>query len=117
MNFDMTRPCDSCPFCPGRFDGLRKGRVIEIVEGLQAGAHFPCHKTVDHDNENEPLPDSGSFCAGAMIMLEKAQDPEQAPHNHALRIAERLGFYDHTKLDLTAPVFASFEQMIEEAQS
>lgn len=96
--------------------GLRLGRVIEIVEGLQGGATFPCHKTVDHDDEDEPLLDGGSFCAGAMIMLEKAQDPEQAPHNHALRIAERLGFYDHKKLELTAPVFESFEQMIGEAE-
>ena len=50
-----------------------------------------------------------------MIMLEKAQDPKQQPHNHGLRLAERLGLYDHKKLDLTSPVFESFEAMIEAA--
>lgn len=111
----MSKPCDACPFCPGRFLGLRLGRVIEIVEGLRSGSSFPCHKTVEHDDDDELLPDGGSFCAGAMIMLEKAQDPEQQPQNHALRMAERLRLYDHKKLDLTAPVFASFDDMIEAA--
>ncbi len=114
----MSKPCDACPFCPGRFLGLRRGRVIEIVEGLRSGSSFPCHKTVEHDDEGDPsLVLGGAFCAGAMIMLEKAQDPEQQPHNHALRMAERLRLYDHTKLDLTAPVFASFDDMIEAAGS
>jgi len=96
--------------------GLRHGRVIEIVEALRAGSTFACHKTVDYDDEDGAPAPGGSFCAGAMIMLEKAQDPEQAPHNHALRIAERLQLYDHKKLDLTAPVFESFEAMIREAE-
>lgn len=117
MKYDMTRPCDSCPFRKDIKFYLTRERKIEIIEGLKSGATFPCHKTTIHDDDDEHIPTSKeSFCAGAMIMLEKAQDPEQAPHNQALRIMERLGFYDHSKLELTSPVFDDFEQMIERTE-
>lgn len=114
MKFDLNKPCDSCPFCPGRFFGLKKERIIEIVNALESGGTFACHKTVDYDDEDgDGRPGTGSFCAGALVMLEKAQDSEMAPLNQYLRICERLGSYDHRKLDMDAPVFDSFEEMIE----
>jgi hypothetical protein len=30
-----------------------------------------------------------------------------------MRIAERLGMYDHTKLDMDAPIYDSFDDMID----
>lgn len=117
MKFDMVRPCDSCPFCPGRFRGLRADRITEIVEALQSGATFACHKTTIDNEDGDYIPSAEErFCGGATVMLEKAQDPEQAPHNQMLRIAERMGWYDHRKLDMTSPVFDSFEEMIEAAE-
>jgi hypothetical protein len=70
---------------------------------------------VDYDDEGDPVIASKKwkFCAGATIMLEKAQDPEQAPANQMLRIMERIGTYDHRKLDMEAPVFDSFAAMVE----
>jgi hypothetical protein len=47
-------------------------------------------------------------CAGAAIILERLERP-----NQWMRISERLGFYDRTKLDMGAPVFADFDEFIE----
>lgn len=41
-------------------------------------------------------------------MLEKMQQPHQM-----MRIAERLGMYDHTKLNMSAPVYDDVDEMAE----
>jgi len=46
-------------------------------------------------------------CAGALILLEKLEQPSQM-----MRIAERLRMYDARQLDMDAPVFESFEDMV-----
>jgi hypothetical protein len=114
MNFSMVRPCEKCPFRKDIPAYLRKDRVIEIVSALKVDGTFPCHETVTHDDDGEHLstPEE-QFCAGAMVMLEKSEDAEQAPLNQMLRIAERLGFYDHKKLDMKSSVFDCFSDMIE----
>jgi hypothetical protein len=43
--------------------------------------------------------DKSPHCAGALIFLEKLDSPHQM-----MRICERIGYYDRTKLDMTAPV-------------
>ena len=65
------------------------------------------------DDEGEP--DAASrdttgeaHCAGALILLEKLGEPSQM-----MRVCERIGLYDRTKLDMAAPVFDSFEAMRE----
>ena len=40
-------------------------------------------------------------------MLEHNQEP-----NQMMRIMERLGFYDRTKLDMDAPVFKSYDEFV-----
>jgi hypothetical protein len=114
-SFNLTKPCEKCPFRKDIRAYLRKNRVMEIVSVLENGGSFPCHETVDYDDEGDPVIASKKwkFCAGATIMLEKAQDPEQAPANQMLRIMERIGTYDHRKLDMEAPVFDSFAAMVE----
>lgn len=52
--------------------------------------------------------DDSRHCAGALILLEKIERPSQM-----MRIAERLGIYDRFKRDMDAPVYESFERMIE----
>jgi hypothetical protein len=47
-------------------------------------------------------------CAGAMILLEK-----NGCANQMMRIAERLRFYDHKRLKMDAPVFATRAAMVE----
>lgn len=105
MKYDMTKPCDACPFKRGSKLQLDSKRVDEIggqfTTGGQAG--FVCHKTAEIDE------DSGNFvpkrhdaegpesrhCAGALIFAEKNGTPSQM-----MRIAERLGMYDRSALEL-----------------
>jgi hypothetical protein len=111
MNFTMRTPCDNCPFRSDKIFHLHPERVDEIEEGLDRGT-FPCHKTVDYSSLDE---DGASecrntekevHCAGALILLEKLERPSQM-----MRIAERLGMYDRTKLAMNAPVFKTFRAM------
>lgn len=119
MKWDMAKPCADCPFRSDKVFPLMPGRAEEILDSIiDMQQTFPCHKTVDYsDEEDEYEGDchiSGSdeqHCAGATIFLEKLECP-----NQMMRIAERLGLYDHTKLDMDAPVWDSREEM-EEATS
>jgi hypothetical protein len=109
VRFDLTKPCSECPF---RYDingYLTEERAEEIVEALLRGATFSCHKTNDYGDEGEPIETGDSqHCAGAMILLEHQEQP-----NQMMRISERIGFYDPAKLDMTAPVFDEPETFID----
>lgn len=109
--YGMTTPCPKCPFRNDIPAYLTRGRVLEIERSLDRG-NFPCHLTTTHDDEEESdyyVPTGNEVhCAGALILMEKEDRSSQM-----MRIAERLGFYDHTKLNMDAPVFDSFDEMIE----
>ena len=74
----------------------------EIIDALMRDATFTCHETTvgseDDDSEMVDGPNA-QHCAGALIFLEHQDAP-----NQLMRIAERLGSYDRTKLDMDAPV-------------
>lgn len=98
MNYSMTKPCDECPYLLG--SGFSFRSLTEHASG-----EFACHKTCEltesadgNDSVFEPKQKS-LHCAGALIFLEK----QNAPHQ-MMRICERVGLYDHTKLDMNAPV-------------
>lgn len=104
MKYDLTKPCDLCPF---RNDEKRLHvppvRLAEFARG-----EFCCHRTGETNEETggiEPT-DKSQHCAGLLIMLEKMEQPHQM-----MRICERLGFYDASKLDMDAPVFGSFAEV------
>jgi hypothetical protein len=110
VNYTKTKPCDNCPFRKDKPFPLPADRVEEIRDGLQRG-EFACHKTTVDNDESEGCrieTDKSLHCAGALILMEKIQEPSQM-----MRICERLGFYDHTKLDMKAPVYDSWDEMIE----
>lgn len=96
MQYTMTAPCDECPFtAPSDF-------TLERLEELASG-EFPCHKACKVEGGKfQPRNDKTPHCAGALIFLEKQDRPHQM-----MRICERLGFYDLTKLDMTAAVVES----------
>ena len=96
MNYNLTKPCSNCPFRSDKLFPLRKGRVEEIIN---AGA-FTCHKTVDYSGEVPTDSKKSEHCAGLLIMLEHMERPHQM-----MRIAERIGIYDRTKLDMDQPVY------------
>jgi hypothetical protein len=100
MNYTMTKPCADCPFLKEVADMFTSRRLEEFARG-----EFPCHKTAEHVEGDET--EEGGYvakpesvhCAGALIYLEKRNRPHQM-----MRIAERLGLYDRTRLDMTADV-------------
>jgi hypothetical protein len=107
MKYDLTQPCDLCPF---RNDEKRLWVHPSTLKGMASG-EFCCHKTgVTQENEDgcsEIIPTENSqHCAGALIFLEHIEQPHQM-----MRICERLGMYDRRKLNMDAPVFQSFAQV------
>jgi len=104
MRYDLTKPCDLCPF---RNDEKRLFVHPSTLERMASG-EFCCHKTgqVSEDGEAIEPTEKSQHCAGALIMLEKMERPHQM-----MRICERLGMYDRTKLDMKAPVFSSFAEV------
>lgn len=109
MSYALTKPCKDCPFRHDIRPFLRRARAEEIVEGLERG-EFPCHKTLEctDDEEGTRVGKKSQHCAGALIMLEKVDRPSQM-----MRIAERIGMYDRTKLDMDAPVFDDPQDFID----
>jgi len=112
MKYELTNPCGNCPFRSDIRAFLNPARAREIARSLDRG-EFPCHKTTvpgSGDNGDEDLvgTEDSQHCAGALILLEKMERPSQM-----MRICERLGFYDRTKLNLDAPVFDSLVEWID----
>lgn len=114
MKTSMTSPCPECPFRTDVVPYLRRARIKALQEDLVDNQRsFTCHKTLKWvtDEGLESTPES-QHCAGAMILLEKLEKP-----NQWMRWMERLGRYDHTKLDMDAPVFDTFEAMADAQRS
>lgn len=108
--FSLRRPCAKCPFRKDVGPYLTRGRIMEIIRSLTRVSFF-CHETThDLDDDEDYYNANGNekHCAGALILCEKENAPGQM-----MRIGERLGLYDRFKLDMTAPVYDSFKQMIQ----
>lgn len=107
--FSLTKPCVDCPFLRSRKFPLRRARVAELLAALtKRDQTFSCHKTVTHDDDGEPLRSASELhCAGALILLEKLNRP-----NQMMRISERIGSYDRGKLDMAADVFDTPAEML-----
>lgn len=102
MKFDMTMPCDACPFLATA--NMKRAFTLRRLSEF-ASAAFHCHKTgiIDEDDEDSSgdfvATANSSHCAGMLIFLEKRGRP-----NQMMRIGERLGMYDSRKLDMSANV-------------
>lgn len=96
MKYTMAEPCQECPFLRknAKSYGLRKLNMF-------ASGEFACHKTCEIDDEEGVFnpKDNSLHCAGALIFLEKREQPHQM-----MRICERLGFYDRSKLKMDCAV-------------
>jgi len=113
-NFNLRRPCGDCPFRDDKPFYLGESRREEIVESITTGDQsFQCHQTTHHDGEH--FDDEGYYhaegdeehCAGAMTLLEK-----NGRANQMMRIAERIGLYDRSALDMEAPVYDMPEEFV-----
>ena len=107
--YGMSTPCGNCPFRTDIRPYLRKARVREIERSLERSS-FPCHKTTGLVVDDQTYVPTGRevHCAGALILMEK-----EGRSSQMMRIAERLGLYDARELDMDAPVFNSFDEMVE----
>lgn len=96
MKYTLTEPCDACPFLKG--SGFTLGNLKRHASG-----EFACHKACDIDEESGEFHEKKNgktpHCAGALIFLERRNQPHQM-----MRICERLGMYDRTKLNMKASV-------------
>lgn len=109
MHFDLTSPCPQCPFRTDIKPFLTRPRAKEIADGLlHQQATFACHKTTEHNDDGEHvLRDSEQHCAGALIVLEKMNRP-----NQMMRIMERIRLYNRHALKMEAPVFDTLRAFI-----
>lgn len=108
MKFDLKQPCGNCPF---RSDiPFHLPRAGSIIKGITEGDKtFACHKTTIDTGDGELTDGRDSqHCAGALIFLEQQNRP-----NQMMRIAERLGMYNPTKLSKAVPVYKSRKAMVE----
>lgn len=95
MKYTQTTPCKECPFLNSMKHGYSLKRLKEFSSG-----EFPCHKSAEvNENDEYAATNKSVHCAGALIYLEKRNQPHQM-----MRIAERFGMYDHTKLNMEADV-------------
>jgi hypothetical protein len=100
MKYTMTTPCDACPFLESNKRAFTLRRLIAFADN----GEFPCHKTAESVEDDDGFgevraTDESVACAGMLIFNEKRDQP-----NQMMRICERLGFYDRTKLNMDAPV-------------
>lgn len=102
MKYELKKPCANCPFRTDIRPYIHPDRVREIV-----GKVFSFHKTTTEKGRSNEHPNA-QHCAGSLIVHEKEDQPHQM-----MRICERLGLYDRTELKMDAPVYDSFEEMIE----
>jgi hypothetical protein len=108
VKLDLKRPCANCPFRSDRATFLTKGRAREIAFDMtERQGTFSCHKTNEFGDEQAVETEDSQHCAGALIILEKMERP-----NQWMRIGERIGIYDPKQLDMTAPVFNNLEEWI-----
>jgi hypothetical protein len=109
MKLDLIRPCANCPFRSDVRPYLRKGRAREIARALLGDQSFSCHQTNSYDDESGEIAETSEsqHCAGALIMLERLEHP-----NQMMRWMERVNQYDRRKLDMQAPVFSSFKAFV-----
>lgn len=106
--YSMTTPCDNCPFRTDVPPYLRPERVREIQHAL-VRSEFYCHKTTEHRDDDGEYVRTGNeiHCAGALILMEHEEMTSQMS-----RIAYRLGIFDPSRLNMSAPVFMSFDDMV-----
>lgn len=104
MQYKRRKPCKSCPFRSSTAFTFPEERAEEIV---YHNGGFACHDTTTTKGRRADHKDAQA-CAGRLIVLEREEQPDQM-----MRIAERLGLYDRTKLDMeNEDVFEDIESFM-----
>jgi hypothetical protein len=120
MKYDLTKPCEGCPFKKDA-TGVRldKHRIVDIASVTAKGGSFVCHKTTARCDEDD-LDEDGNVpfrinhkeqhCAGAFIFALHSGDP-LSQLVVEMRTAHLPGHFDklHANKDLT---YANTEEWI-----
>lgn len=106
--YTLQSPCKDCPFRSDVASYLEPERAQEIMNASCEESNFYCHKTIDYSEDGDGQVTSKSrVCAGFLITMEK-----EGRANQPTRIAERLGIYDRTQLDMDAPTHDSMWEWV-----
>lgn len=111
MDFDIKKPCATCPFKRQGGVALTAGRAYEIGWMMlhPQGGTFACHETTTAGGARG---DKEQHCAGALIFALKNETlPQYA------RIAERFGAFNGDELvaqPCAAEVFDTLGEMVKE---
>lgn len=97
----LATPCANCPFRTDIPPFLYRSRAREITASLLRGDSFPCHKTVNYDDNGRGRVNKRTkMCGGAAIMLYQMKR-----WNTIMQVAHRMGFFHPGELKLEAPVY------------
>lgn len=105
-NMRLRAPCDNCPFRHDVHRFLHEKRYADIAASvIDRGENFTCHKHNDFDDEGQAVNNLRSMsCAGSMIFLRHVGKP-----NTMMKVMERMGWFDSSKLRMDAPVYTTRE--------
>ena len=97
MKFNLKKPCKNCPFRKDSTKGwLGFQRSKEIVDDvLDNDKTFSCHKTTGAETGEEIPREQHSFCAGALILLEKEKGYFASL---PVRMAKMFGWFDESEM-------------------
>lgn len=107
--YTLKSPCKDCPFRSDVAPYLSPERAQEIMNDSCEDSNFYCHKTVDYsgDDSEGRVVEKSRVCAGFLVTMEK-----EGRANQPTRIAERIGLYDRTQLDMDAPTYSSMDEWV-----
>ena len=100
MKFDLTSPCDNCPFRSNVAPYLSVKRASGILHDiLRLDKTFACHKTTSVGTGRRTLLRDHQHCAGALIMQARLKWP-----NWRVRLAIVFQLFDPRKLKMRSLV-------------
>ena len=112
----MKRPCENCPFRSDRpFRRLTKKRAKSIVQTINNDGFFPCHKTVDYDEDpNGRITDKSKTCIGSAVFMENtASNSGGCFSNVQYRLRAICGEFGYEDLENNdVPVYMSLSEFV-----
>jgi hypothetical protein len=87
VKFTMRRACLACPFRRSKRFPLRRARMLGIVDSVQEGSAFPCHKT------SGKVYARWRACAGWLNYMKKNR-----LDNAQMQVMQRAGLYRPRRL-------------------
>ena len=106
--FELTAPCENCPFLRQGGVRLLPGRVLRVAGDMlrDDGPPFFCHKTLLYTEEYVEVTRQSQHCAGALLFAA-----HHGRETVIMRQARRLG-WDPASVQGQDRVFGSIAEML-----